>query len=415
MAAACRLRPRHTSVQAAGAWADAFLTRPRLSATSGWQRRPGCPPSQNDDLGLVAARVATKPSLHDPVLAASSGPAGDARHRSGCPVPAGHGRSPGAQLDPGWRSSEAVTSRNRNMPGGALPRGPRSGPSSPRRSSEQGVCPVRQRRLGRFLLLRREHADPADRQARRRGHPVQQLHRRVPVHPDAVGDPDRPPVGPVGHLHGADTRPGTERPGAVGVHDRRVAVGRRLRDVAVGQVASRRRRGAAAERSGLRRVVGLQEQRRRVRLHLLRDLPGGRQGQGTPVAPDLGGQEGPEVHRGPGAEHGGAPGAGRADRRQGDRLHRAPGQGGQAVLHLCRSLPRAPAGAGAPRFRPDRSRAPGPVRGPDRGDGLPGRADRRLRRAGRDRRQHDHRVLQRQRDLPCPGVRIRRLERAVAR
>jgi len=60
-----------------------------------------------------------------------------------------------------------------------------------------------------------------------------------------------------GHLHGADTRPGTERPGAVGVHDRRAALGRGLRDVAVGQVASRRRRGAAAERSGLRRVVGL--------------------------------------------------------------------------------------------------------------------------------------------------------------
>ena len=36
-----------------------------------------------------------------------------------------------------------------------------------------------------------------------------------------------------------DSRPGKERPGAVGVHDRRAALGRGLRDVDVGQVASR--------------------------------------------------------------------------------------------------------------------------------------------------------------------------------
>ena len=70
------------------------------------------------------------------------------------------------------------------------------------------------------------------------------------MHPNAVSDPDWPPIGAVGHVHGADTRPGTEQPVAVGVRDRQLALGRWLRDVAVGQVASRRRRGAAADDQG---------------------------------------------------------------------------------------------------------------------------------------------------------------------
>ena len=88
---------------------------------------------------------------------------------------------------------------------------------------------------------------------------------------------------------------------------------------------------------------------------------------------------------------------GRTDRREGHRLHQAGRQGRQAVLHLRRALAPAPAGEGAPRFRSDRSLAARHVRGPDGRDGPPARADRGLRGRGGDRRQHDHRLLQRQR------------------
>ena len=82
-----------------------------------------------------------------------------------------------------------------------------------------------------------------------------------------------------------------------------------------------------------------------------------------------------------------------------DYIKRRPRR--QAVLHLRRALARAPAGG---RCIPISTR---PIpRGWDctrthGRNGLPGRADRRLRGRGRDRRQHDHRVLQRQRR---PGV-----------
>jgi hypothetical protein len=46
------------------------------------------------------------------------------------------------------------------------------------------------------------------------------------MHPDPLGDLDRPPAGAVGDLHRSAARPGRERPGTVGVHDRRAAVGR---------------------------------------------------------------------------------------------------------------------------------------------------------------------------------------------
>ena len=52
------------------------------------------------------------------------------------------------------------------------------------------------------------HPDAADRQARQRGHPLQQLHRRVPVHADPLRDHDGPPVGAVGNVSGGDARRG---------------------------------------------------------------------------------------------------------------------------------------------------------------------------------------------------------------
>ncbi|MGZ4434646.1 MAG: sulfatase-like hydrolase/transferase [Trebonia sp.] len=63
--------------------------------------------------------------------------------------------------------------------------------------------------------------------------------------------------------------------------------------------------------------------------------------------------------RSPRAEPRGPTAAGRADRRQSDRLHQTRSRGGQAVLHLHRSLPPAPAGEGAPGLRPDVSGALG--------------------------------------------------------
>jgi hypothetical protein len=42
-----------------------------------------------------------------------------------------------------------------------------------------------------------EHPDSADRQARRGGHPLHQLHGRIRVLSDEDGDPDRPSVGPI--------------------------------------------------------------------------------------------------------------------------------------------------------------------------------------------------------------------------
>src|SRR5215212_6051915 len=71
------------------------------------------------------------------------------------------------------------------------------------------------------------------------------------MHPDPLGDLDRPPAGAVGDLHRSAARPGRERPGTVGVHDRRAAVGRGVCDLAVGQVASGGDRGQVADRSGL--------------------------------------------------------------------------------------------------------------------------------------------------------------------
>jgi hypothetical protein len=72
-------------------------------------------------------------------------------------------------------------------------------------------------------------------------------------------------------------------------------------------------------------------------------------------------------------------------------------KGDKPFLHLCRSLPCASPREGAPGLRPDRSDAPGNVRRPDCRDGPPSRTNRRLRRARRDRGQHNHCILQRQR------------------
>ena len=100
---------------------------------------------------------------------------------------------------------------------------------------------------------------------------------------------DRPAVGALWHVH-SGSRPGKTRPDAVGVHHRRASLGRGIRDVDVGQVASRGHRRAAAKRPGLRRVVGLPQYRRRGRLCVLCSVQGDGQSEGDRVAQDLGGQ-----------------------------------------------------------------------------------------------------------------------------
>jgi hypothetical protein len=84
--------------------------------------------------------------------------------------------------------------------------------------AEHRVCVVRQRWLGRFRGLRRGDADSPYRPPRQRGHPVQQLHRRSPMHPNALRDPDRSPVRAIGHVQGPVRRRGESGAGAVGVH-----------------------------------------------------------------------------------------------------------------------------------------------------------------------------------------------------
>ena len=208
---------------------------------------------------------------------------------------------------------------------------------------------------------------------------------------------------------------GQARLDALGIRDRQAAFRRRLRDFVLGQVAPRRHRGPAADRPGLRRMVGLPQLRRRGRLRLLRGVPRGGEGQRGRTAQAMGRQEGGEARRDRRSRLEGAPAARRDDRRQGQRLHQARRQGRQAVLRLCRPLACASAGEGASRLRPDRSDAPGDVCGPHRGNGPSRRPDRRLRGSGRHCREHALRVLERQRGAVRSLLRFRRFERTLAR
>ena len=149
-------------------------------------------------------------------------------------------------------------------------------------------------RLGNFRRLRRNDTDAAHRQVGQRGHPLQQLQRRGPVHADALGHPYRAASGSLGNLHGPFSRTGAIWDGAVGIHHRRTPLRRRLCHRVVRQVAPGRHAGPAAERSRLRRVVGHQEQLGRGGLYRVAAV----QGERHAGADDLGGKEGRAVQAG---------------------------------------------------------------------------------------------------------------------
>ena len=188
-----------------------------------------------------------------------------------------------------------------------------------------------QRRLGRHRLLRRPRADAAHRCPGRRGPPAQELQRRGAMHADALGDPERPPADPDRHLQRpASGGAGQVRARAVGVHARRAVLRCRVRHGRLRQVARRRRRGQAADRSGLRRVVRHQEHVGRGRIQLV-PLVRRVRGRGSE---DLGGREGSPVT----AVRGLRPGDAAARRRE-DRGAEPPTSSSEAPRKASRSSP----------------------------------------------------------------------------
>ena len=91
--------------------------------------------------------------------------------------------------------------------------------------------------------VRRNDTNSAHRQVGQRGHSLQQLQRRGPVHAVALGHPYRAASGSLGNLHRSLSRAGASWASAVGIHHRRTALRRRLCHRVVRQVAPGRHQG----------------------------------------------------------------------------------------------------------------------------------------------------------------------------
>ena len=109
-----------------------------------------------------------------------------------------------------------------------------------------------------------------------------------------------------------------------------------------GKMAPRCHRGAAADGSRLRRVVGLQGQHGRSRVAVLCDLPRADEGHRWRIAQDLGRQKGRTLESGARSRHRSQTLHGRDDRAAYRGLHRQTGQGGQAVLRVHGAEPLPP-------------------------------------------------------------------------
>ena len=124
-----------------------------------------------------------------------------------------------------------------------------------REPTEYSLLPHRQRQSGRLWLLRRRLADGCGnaeyRRVRRAGPVDDQLQRRGPVHPHALGTHDRQVLG-ADRVH--ERVPGG-RDRVVGNHDGGAFEGTRIPERDLRQVAYRRGRRALSDRQGLRLLV----------------------------------------------------------------------------------------------------------------------------------------------------------------
>ena len=216
------------------------------------------------------------------------------------------------------------------------------------------------------------------------------------MYPHALRNHDGTAVGQDGLLHGASGSASALWTGAVGIHDRQAPVGCWLCHGPVRQVAPGRSRGAAAYRSRLRRMVGLQGQHGRSRVAVLCGVPGADEGHWRGVTQNLGGQKRQTFEAGARSQSRSQALHGRVDRSAHGGLHRQASQGRQAVLCVHRAEPFAPAREGPSRVRPDVTGSHRRVFRHDCRDGFPRRTNPRRDRAGWSREQHHCDLQQRQ-------------------